>query len=245
MVQPQPSPLDIGGSYPWEYCSVDRCQTCRTAFDSEDILATDCRVQCSQCKLCPRATGAARRKCRKFCRNGRKSCNDICLKGQAICFYCSPICNGLFWRWKINQILQRSNQHNDRLNDPHCYHARLAFWNIIVLPTALENHLETLQALGLDNLCLLLSSQVEENLPTKNLPTQQLVQLPDGEIFEGNISMGKMTKVWGNFDILEQNYYQRNNCSNKLAPKQLRNVLVGNFLWVIFVVQNSFDIDLS
>ena len=154
MVQPQPSPLDIGGSYPWEYCSVDRCQTCRTAFDSEDILATDCRVQCSQCKLCPRATGAARRKCRKFCRNGRKSCNDTCLKGQAICFYCSPICNGLFWRWKINQILQRSNQHNDRLNDPHCYHARLAFWNIIVLPTALENHLETLQASGLDNLCL-------------------------------------------------------------------------------------------
>ena len=175
MVQPQPSPLDLGGSYPWEYCSVDRCQTCRTAFDSEDILATDCRVQCSQCKLCPRATGAARRKCRKFCRNGRKSCNDTCLKGQAICFYCSPICNGLFWRWKINQILQRSSQHNDRLNDPHCYHARLAFWNIIVLPTALENHLETLQASGLDNLCLLLSSQVEENLPTKNLPTQQLV----------------------------------------------------------------------
>merc|ERR1711884_609358 len=58
MVQPQPSPLDIGGSYPWEYCSVERCQTCRTAFDSEDILATDCRVQCSQCKLCPRATGS-------------------------------------------------------------------------------------------------------------------------------------------------------------------------------------------
>ena len=55
----------------------------------------------------------------------------------------------------------------------------------------------------------------------------------------------QMTKVWANFDIWEQNYYQRNNCPNKVAPKQLRNVLVGNFLWVIFVVQNSFDIDLS
>ena len=55
----------------------------------------------------------------------------------------------------------------------------------------MENHLETIQASGLDNICLLLSSQVEENLPTKNLPTQQLVQLPAGEIFEGKISMGK------------------------------------------------------